>query len=103
MSATALRLAVLGLAAAVTVIVFTGPASPAAGVASASRIVFHSRLKGGNNEIFAVNANGTGLSRGSPAALRATPTRPGRRTAGAPPSSRTGTATGAATRTRTCS
>jgi Tol biopolymer transport system component len=63
MSATALRLAVLGLAAAVTVIAFTGPASPAAGVAAANRIVFHSRLKGGNNEIFSINANGTGLTR----------------------------------------
>ena len=63
MSPSALRLAVLGLAAAVTVIAFTGPASPAAGVAPASRIVFHSRLKGGNNEIFSVNPNGTGLVR----------------------------------------
>ena len=60
---TALRLAVLGLAAAVTVIAFTGPARSAADAAAGSRIVFHSRLKGGNNEIFSVNANGTGLTR----------------------------------------
>ena len=60
---TALRLAVLGLAAAVTVIAFTGPARSAADAAAGSRIVFHSRLKGGNNEIFVVNATGTGLTR----------------------------------------
>jgi Tol biopolymer transport system component len=65
MSATALRIAVLGLSAAVTVIAFTGTetASSAAEIAPSSRIVFHSRLKGGNNEIFSMSANGTGLTR----------------------------------------
>ena len=60
---TALRLAVLGLAAAVTVSALPGPARSAADAAAGSRIVFHSRLKGGNNEIFSVTANGSGLTR----------------------------------------
>jgi Tol biopolymer transport system component len=102
MSATALRIAVLGLSAAVTVIAFTGTANSAHDAASASRIVFHSRLKGGNNEIFTINANGTALTRLTrSAASDSNPTwsPDGRRVASSP----TGTATGAATRTRTCS
>jgi Tol biopolymer transport system component len=65
MFATALRVAVLALTAAVTVIAFTGPASSAAErtLAPAGKIVFHSRLKGGNNEIFAVGADGRALVR----------------------------------------
>ena len=52
----------LGLTATVTVIAFTGTARSAA-EPTAAKIVFHSRLKGGNNEIFVMNANGTGLTR----------------------------------------
>ena len=63
MSATALRIVALGLAAAVTAIAFTSPAGSAGDARSAAKIVFHSRLKGGNNEIFAMSPNGTGLTR----------------------------------------
>ena len=63
MSATALRIAALGLAAAVTAIAFTSPAGSAADVRATGKVVFHSRLKGGNNEIFAMSPDGTGLTR----------------------------------------
>jgi Tol biopolymer transport system component len=63
MPATALRLAALGFTAALTVIAFTGPARSAADLASGGKIVFHSRLKGGNNEVFAMSPNGSGLVR----------------------------------------
>ena len=63
MTGTALRLAALGFTAALTVIAFTGPARSAVDLAAGGKIVFHSRLQGSNNEIFAVNANGSGLVR----------------------------------------
>jgi Tol biopolymer transport system component len=65
MSATALRTAAVLFTAAVTAIAFSAPARSAAdrALAPAGKIVFHSRLKGGNNEIFAVSPNGSGLVR----------------------------------------
>lgn len=65
MPATTLRIALLALTLAITAVAFSGPASSATEhtFAAAGKIVFHSRLKGGNNEIFAAGANGSGLVR----------------------------------------
>ena len=66
MSSTLLRAAFLAGAAAITLVGFSGPAGSAlqrSAAPAAQKIVFHSRLRGGNNDIFVANGNGTGLLR----------------------------------------
>ena len=65
MTAPALRLtaALTGAAVFTAGLAASGLSAPRTAAAAPTKIVFHARLKGGNNEIFAVSPNGSGLVR----------------------------------------